>query len=399
MTSSNVKVLVFAYYSFNDPIFQSAVLPYLKLVKNNRISFILLTWEQKEYSVDRRKLKAIRENLNHYNITWYKMSWHSGRFKIIKKVYDFLVGVCFSIYLILKNSCTKIYSEGFPGATIGHYLSLITGRAHIIHTFEPHADYMMESGVWSNNSWEYRLLKKLEIPIANNAEHIITATNAFRKKLKKIAPIAKVWNIPSCVDFSIYKYNVEKRAQKRKELGIRNNETLIVYMGKVGGMYMKEELFQFFKRCDEMKRFKMKYLLLSDLDNELLKNFCDKYMIPSNKFILKYASREEISSYLSASDIAFCGIKPIPARRYSSPIKNGEYWACGLPIIIPKGISDDYIIAEKLSIGFWYKSIEDISENKISYLLGLEREAIREKAKDVRDIDKYKKIFSSFFSE
>jgi hypothetical protein len=34
-------------------------------------------------------------------------------------------------------------------------------------------------------------------------------------------------------------------------------------------------------------------------------------------------------------------VKPVPTKKYCTPIKDGEYWALGLPIVIPANISDD----------------------------------------------------------
>ena len=49
----------------------------------------------------------------------------------------------------------------------------------------------------------------------------------------------------------------------------------------------------------------------------------------------------EVANYLSASDFAFATIKPTPTRLYCCPVKNGEYWANGIPILLEDGIGDD----------------------------------------------------------
>ena len=54
---------------------------------------------------------------------------------------------------------------------------------------------------------------------------------------------------------------------------------------------------------------------------------------------------------MGLGDFAICPMKPLPSRRYGTPIKDGEYWALGLPIVIPDQISDDSEIIKKHKIG------------------------------------------------
>src|SRR6185503_9089395 len=47
-----------------------------------------------------------------------------------------------------------------------------------------------------------------------------------------------------------------------------------------------------------------------------------------------------VPSYLAAADAGLSFIKPCFSKIASSPTKNGEYLACGLPLIINAGIGD-----------------------------------------------------------
>ncbi|GAB3330184.1 hypothetical protein GCM10027429_07060 [Marivirga atlantica] len=392
-------IFVFAYYSYKDPVFQSAVLPYLQLNYSEPIKFILLTWEQQAFKLNKAEQNKIRASLKEQNIEWYTTNWHSGRFKLVKKIYDFIAGLFMSLRLIRKHKCKKIYSEGFPGAIIGHYLSKLSRKPHAIHTFEPHADYMLESQVWEKSSWEYQFLKKMEVPIAKNTQHIITATKAYKDILIKKGIKSPIHVIPSCIDTNQYYFDQESRNQIRSELKIENDKIVIAYLGKIGGMYMEDELFSFLKKCLEYDSDKFHFFLLTNYSNNLIENKLDKFNLPHNKIHSKYLKKEDVNKYLSAADIGFCGIRAIPSRRYSSPIKNGEYWACGLPVIIPEGISDDYIIIDKENIGVVFNKIEEISIREIEELLRLPRTKIRKIGLRERAISgyisKWEMIFTS----
>ena len=404
-------IFIFAYYSYKDPVFQSAVLPYFtKPESGAKRKIILLTWEQTQFELNDQEVGKIKGDLKEQGIFWFKVKWHSGRFKMLKKVYDFLYGFFFSFFLVLKYKVSLIYSEGFPGAIIAHFVSLVSQRPHIIHTFEPHAEYMADAGVWKRNSWEYLLIKYLEITIANYAKAIITATSAYKEILKKKGVNTKIVVLPSCIDTEIFNFFPQARKKIRAELNIKSDQVVITYLGKLGGMYMEEELFQFFSQCQKHNPEKFRFFLFTNIAHDSLKGYLQKYCISEKVILCKYLKKEEVPAYLSASDIGFCAVRPIPSQRYSSPIKNGEYWACGLPIIIPEGVSDDFIIVrDNPATGFLiekdYKKELHFSKLITRLLEVCEREknevveVTRNLAITNREIKRAKKIIEKLLSE
>ena len=337
------------------------------------------------------------QSLGRIGVIWYETLWHSGRFKPLKKAFDLLKGVIYSLILIRRHKAKKIYSEGFPGAIIGHFLSKLSGMPHIIHTFEPHADYMVEAGVWNKSNWEYRLLKKLEIPVGNHATHIITATKGYRKRLLEKGIKSEIRVIPSCVDTSFYKYLPEKRVELRSTFGLTNEHIVIAYLGKLGGMYMDRELFEFFASCLRDGKDRFFFFLFTNESSDKIEASLRDWGIPLSKIFYKYLQKDEVPSYLSAADIGFCGIRAIKSRRFSSPIKNGEYWACGLPILIPEGISDDYIHASEEQIGLTFKNTSEIDLKVLESLKRIDRRIIEKKSFALRGLENYRQSYLEVF--
>ena len=79
----------------------------------------------------------------------------------------------------------------------------------------------------------------------------------------------------------------------------------------------------------------------------------------------------KITEYLQLADFAINFVKPVPSKRYCTSIKDGEYWAMGLPIVITKNISDDSDIIKNNKIGSvleelnnkaYLKAIKEIDE-------------------------------------
>ena len=348
------SILIFAYYSYKDPVFQSAVLPYfLNFPNKENYRFILLTFEHPAFDFTQSEKENIHKNLAAQNITWVQSKWNSGSFKFVKKIYDLAAGFFKTTRLVKKYNVDCIYSEAFPGAVIAHYVARFTKRPHIVHTFEPHTDYMIESKVWKKTSWEARMLKRSENIVAKKATALMTATQAMIDIWQKKTE-AQMYRVPSCVDLELFQFSERDRDAVRKKYNIGNNEVLIVYLGKFGGMYMEQETFDFFNEISffQSDSYTFRFMVLTPEKKEKVESLIAKTSIDAKSIIIENLVREQVPAYLSGADIAFSGVRQNPSKRYCSPIKHGEYWACGLPIVIPDGISDDYLLAEQYKIGW-----------------------------------------------
>jgi len=78
-------------------------------------------------------------------------------------------------------------------------------------------------------------------------------------KLKEAGVKAQLIRVPSCVDTRLFYFSMESRNRIRKELDIKKDEIVITYLGKFGGMYMDEEVFEFHKTCEHYSLLNFKY--------------------------------------------------------------------------------------------------------------------------------------------
>ncbi len=351
-------LLIQAYYSYRDPVFQSAVLPYfLNFPQKQNFRFVLLTYEHDQYPLNSSMIHETARMLAEHHITWKRLTWRSGRFKILKKCIDFLTAVTYSAFLVKSQRLQAIYSEGLPGAILGFYASHLSGCKHIIHTFEPHADYMIEAGVWQKNSWEARVVNWHEMRLARQATYLFTATQGMIDKLSA-AGISKekIFRVPSCVDMNHFQFDLTARIGIRRKMGVGERSTVLVYLGKFGGMYMEEEAFEFFRLFQEQEDCWI--LIISQENKEKISDLTRRHGLLTDKVISISLEREKIPGWLSAADLGFVAVRQRPSKRFCSPIKTGEYLACGLPVIVPEGISDDWKLLEELNLAVVLKAPE-----------------------------------------
>jgi len=69
--------------------------------------------------------------------------------------------------------------------------------------------------------------------------------------------------------------------------------------------------------------------------------------VATDNFSVLAVASADVPSYLAAADIGLAFIKRCVSKLASSPTKNGEYLACGLPLVINAGVGDsDALINE-----------------------------------------------------
>jgi hypothetical protein len=122
--------------------------------------------------------------------------------------------------------------------------------------------------------------------------------------------------------------------------------------------------------------------------------------------IIRFVTHDDVPDFLGLGDFAITPVKPIPSKRYCTPIKDGEYWAMGLPVIIPHDISDDSDIIEENHIGailknFTYddyyeavKKIDALLQQKDQKILSDKITAI---AKKYRNFTIAEKVYSKIY--
>jgi glycosyltransferase involved in cell wall biosynthesis len=263
--------------------------------------------------------------------------------------------------LCRNEKITYIIARGSPAGNIAYLLFKKTGIPFLVESFEPHAAYMLESGVWKKNGLRYKLQTYWEARQKQLADGIVTVSQNYRRQLQEEGvPAEKIEVAPCSVNAEMFGYSVSKRQLIRSRLNIPVSATVGIYLGKFGDIYFGAEAFPLFKAAfDFFDHFQL--ILLTPNSQEWIRKQCAKEGIDMNKVHVLSVPHGDVPSYLSAADFAFSLIKPAPSKAFCSPIKDGEYWAAGLPVVLPEGIGDDASILKETGLG----AIYDAQKNNI----------------------------------
>lgn len=345
-------ILVLTYWGIGDALIQTYTLPYLRIIRNilpegSTIRFLTL-----ERNGGTTGETLIEKGIYHFSFTLYPFglkagfSWLSNLRKLEK--------------LVHKKNISTIHTWCTSAGSVGWLLSKRTGVPLVLDSFEPHAEAMVETGTWKRNGIAHRTLFFLEKKQTHHAQWLIGVVAG----MKKYAAEKYKYNgenflfKPACVDLNNFNLSKRKDPALLELLGLKDKITC-VYLGKFGGLYLREQAFTFFKRGFDRWGDKFRVLLITSAKREEIDTLCTNAGIDPANVISKFLPPVEVPVYLGLADFAISGMKSAPSRLCCTPIKNGEYWAMGLPVVIAPGISEDSEIIATSGTGVICKDLTE----------------------------------------
>ena len=358
------RVLFISYNGMLDPLGQSQVIPYLRELAKRGVRFTLLSFERaKAYTPEGiAQCEELRLKLQAHGIEWHWLRYHQ-RPSVPATMYDVMAGFRKAGKLVKQNGIEMVHARGHIPATIALGLKKRFGTKMIFDVRGLMAEEYVDAEHWREGGIPYRMTKATE-------RRILAATDAVVTLTERIWPIIKDWEglrgrtvhhevIPCCVDLSLFKFSEEERTRRRAELGLGDRFTL-VYSGSLDGWYLTEKMADFF--ASFLKRNSDAHLLwLTTGSHDRVRELMRSRNVGAENFSVLSIASSAVPSYLAAADAGMAFIKRCVSKIASSPTKNGEYLACGLPLIINAGVGDSDALINDWKAGVL---IDDFTEEE-----------------------------------
>lgn len=358
------RVLFISYNGMLEPLGQTQVLPYLRALAKRGVRFTLLSFERAraftaEGAVQRERL---RSELQEQGIEWHWLRYHQ-RPSLPATMYDVLAGIRKAGSLVQRNKIEMVHARSHIPGTIALALKKRFGTKMIFDLRGLMAEEYVDAEHWRKDSLPYRITKSTERQILGATDAIVTLT-------EKIWPVIREWEglrgrtpphevIPCCVDLDRFRFSEQERARRRQELGLADQFT-IVYSGSLDGWYLTEKMADFFASFAERDE-RAHLLWLTTGSHERVKELMQARSVSVDQFSVLAVAAADVPSYLAAADAGLAFIKRCVSKLASSPTKNGEYLACGLPLILNTGIGDSDALVDQWRAGVL---INDFTEDQ-----------------------------------
>lgn len=328
------NILVLTYWSLGDALIQAYTLPYLRIIQKILPPGSVIHLLTLERTADGNNEKVLEEGIHHFSFALHPFgikaasSWIGNIFRLKK--------------MIRRKNIHTIHSWCTPAGAIGWMLSVLTGRELVLDSYEPHAEAMVENGTWKKNSLAFRILFFLEKKQTFRAKWLIAAAPAMREyAMNKYGFTGEIAFVkPACTDLSIFNLSHRKNPELLKSLELEN-KIVAVYAGKLGGIYLRKEVFALFAVAAKFWKDRFRVLLLGNTDRKEIELLAIEAGLDPQIIISLFVPHHEIPDWMGLGDFALTPVKPVPTKKCCSPVKDGEYWALGLPVLITAGISED----------------------------------------------------------
>ena len=377
-----------------DPLGQSQVLSYLKILSQNEFSFHIVSYEKKDrYS----KYKNFVENfIKGYDIRWHPLPYSNSP-PVVSTINNIRKGKKKIKELIGDHSFKIVHCRGYIASVMGEWLKKKTGVPFIFDMRGWWPDEKKEAGDWS--SWAYKpvynYFKKRERGFFHHSDLSISLTDAGKRYItnSNLKAEDKVDVIPTCVNFEVFPpFDPAIRTKIRESLQLPANSPVMIYSGSLGGNYRTDLVLKFFKYLLE-KRPDSFFLFITHSSRELVEKEIGDSGIPQERFRQVNVAYTEVSQYLMAGDIGVVMYNLGFSVIGRSPTKLGEYWASGLKALSVKGIGDlEYLIKKYPGGGALSETLN--SENDLWHAvekvlqLPVSKDSLRQFSADYFDLDK-----------
>ena len=366
------KILYISYDGMTDPLGQSQVLPYLVGLTKKGCQFHLISFEKQERF--EKFESTIRQICSDAGIEWHPLSY-TKKPPLLSTIYDVQRMKKLAHSLHKTHRFDIIHCRSYISALVGMGMKKRFGTKFLFDMRGFWADERVEGGIWklSNPLFKtvYSYFKKKERRFFNESDAIVSLTHKGKEVIEKEFAISgsKINVIPCCADLNLFDQNkvIERElVDLRTQLGIEENTKILGYVGSIGTWYMLPEMLDFFKSLKN-KDASWRFLIVSGEAPETIYTKADEKQIEHDSLMITSCLHKEVPKYIRLFDLSVFFIRPSFSKQASSPTKQGELMAMGIPIVCNAGVGDTDLVIETYEAGTVLKETNPAAYDAFSF--------------------------------
>jgi glycosyltransferase involved in cell wall biosynthesis len=386
---TKVDSLYMCPWSLNDPLCQSQSLAYIRGLVRAGYKFALITFENDKFAMGPVEQESIRESLADAGIEWYPIKWDSG-LGLGKKIRSIVAAVVTGSRAIRRHRPKLLHSRSSLPLPVALVLVRLFKMRFLYDADSVLSEEYVDIGYASRDSTGVKLLRFCERAARKRAARMVVLTQALKGRFAAEGVRAPIDVIPCCVDTERFRVSARERQRLRQELGLREDQRLLVYVGKPGSWYLVEETFEFFRESKSLDA-SAKLLIVTQSDAAAFHEIADEARIDRNDYFIKPAAANAVPGWLAAADAGLSLIRQVPSKQGSSPVKIGEYLAAGLPVVTTDRIGDCTSLITKANAGVVVDRLDAAHLKRaargLSELLNEDSNKIRARCRRAADLD------------
>jgi len=351
-----------------DPLGQSQVLPYLVGLTKKGFRFHLVSFEKTERFLKfRNDIQAICDK---NEIIWYPLIY-TKKPPLLSTLWDVERMRKKAFELHREFNFSLIHCRSYLSALVGQKMQRKLGVKFLFDMRGFWADERIDGKIWSfkNPVFKavYNFFKRKEKEFFLESDHIISLTYNGKEEILSWKGfehlINKIEVIPCCADLNKFnpdKINLEKKNVFKSELNLKDNEFVLGYVGSIGTWYMLDEMLAFFKVLLKSKPNAI-FLFVSGENPKTIFIKATELGITEDRIRVKSVLHHDVATCISLFSASIFFIRPTFSKKASSPTKQGELMAMGVPVICNSGVGDTERVVREYHSGLVIEDFNDES--------------------------------------
>lgn len=287
---------------------------------------------------------------------------------------------CWRVYNSIRTELdgagvTHIYARSFIGSMWARRLAR---KLDAISIFDVRGLVGLEKQLTSGSRMKSRFISHLELQQGRRADRLSTVSENLKEYLVDKIGRHDVTVIPSCFNEARFFFDSNARSEIRQSLHLNQNDILLCYSGGMSAWQRIGDIISLFKRvCSADNRCKALFLTTSQAE---VTGQLQTVQFPAGQSFVRGCAHQDVHRYLSAADIGIILRHDTPVNNVASPVKVGEYLACGLPVILTRGIGDYSDMLPAAGVGMLLDEKTDIADQVLQFIHQNNFGSLRDKA-------------------
>jgi glycosyltransferase involved in cell wall biosynthesis len=347
-----MSLLYISYDGMLEPLGQSQVLAYIKLLARDR-RIHLLSFEKPEdwKTVTQREL--VEREIADAGIVWHTLLYHK-RPTAIATAWDIACGIMLGLWLVVRYRLRIVHARSYVPSVMAIALKRLTGAKFLFDMRGFWADERLDGGLWPRTGRMYHVAKWFERRFLLAADHVVSLTHAAVREMQRFdylqGRMPPVNVIPTCADLGRFK-PMARRTGGGFVLG---------YVGSAGTWYLFDEVATCFAQLLRLQA-DARFLIVNRGEHAYIRERLAAAGVPEATVELATANHGEVPALMSRMDAGIFFIKPVFSKQASAPTKLAEFLGCGKPCLGNVGVGDMADVLEGEQVGVALKAFDEAS--------------------------------------
>lgn len=275
---------------------------------------------------------------------------------------------CLKVYRHLRTdlsqtAITHVYARSFVGSIWARRLAR---NLNALSIFDVRAIVSQEQRLEQRSCVKPWVSSCLELHESRKADRLATVSESLRMLLTRKIARKDITVIPSCFNEDSFYFDPAARKDIRTGLGLTDDTILLCYSGGTSKWQRITDIISLLKGVCASD-IRCKALFLTTNQDEVAR-WLVQAQFTSDQAFVRGCSHKEVARYLSAADVGLIMRHDIPVNNVASPVKVGEYLACGLPVILTRGIGDYSTVLPAEGVGLLLDETAHLADQVLQFV-------------------------------